>query len=58
MQHKQIFSNEKLLSNYLIPCSYEFTKSTLYENIAVFSEKTDVPHPPNQSKAAISVMKP
>ena len=27
------------------------------ENIAVFSEKTDIPHPPNQSMEAISVMK-
>ena len=27
------------------------------ENIAVFSEKTDVPHLPNQSIVAISVMK-
>ena len=26
-------------------------------NIAVFSEKTDVPHLPNQSMVAISVMK-
>ena len=28
-----------------------------YTNIAVFSEKTDVPHLPNQSMVAISVMK-
>ena len=27
------------------------------KNIAVFSEKTDVPHLPNQSMVAISVMK-
>ena len=27
------------------------------ENIAVFSEKSDVPHLPNQSMVAISVMK-
>ena len=29
----------------------------LNKNIAVFSEKTDVPHLPNQSMVAISVMK-
>ena len=28
-----------------------------YQNIAVFSEKTDVPHLQNQSMVAISVMK-
>ena len=38
---------------------YVLTKihTNLCQNIAVFSEKTDVPHLPNQSMVAISVMK-
>ena len=41
-------------SNFISFC---FHNPGLNINIAVFSEKTDVPHLPNQSMVAISVMK-
>ena len=44
------------ISTIISPVSLKLLKKTV-TNIAVFSEKTDVPHLPNQSMVAISVMK-